>query len=136
MKKEQLKRIFDFLKDKENKNKPFKWKLVNNEPLTEEELYFNPNLDLKNKNITSLPEGLHIGGFLVLRNTKITSLPKGLKVNEWLGLEDSKVSLLPKGLEVGGNLYIKGTPLSENYTNDEIREMIKPGFIKGLINRS
>ena len=36
MEKEQLKRIFEFLKEKENHNLPFLWKLVNNEPLTEE----------------------------------------------------------------------------------------------------
>jgi len=35
-------------------------------------------------------------------------------------------------LKVGGDLLIFGTPIAE-FDNDEIREMIKPGFIKGEI---
>jgi hypothetical protein len=37
-------------------------------------------------------------------------------------------------LEVGANLYIKKTALLE-YTDEELREMIEPGFIKGIIFR-
>jgi hypothetical protein len=37
-------------------------------------------------------------------------------------------------LEVKGELIIKNTALLE-YTDEEIREMIKPGFIKGEIIR-
>jgi len=37
-------------------------------------------------------------------------------------------------LEVGKTLYIKNTPLTK-YSDNELREMIKPGFIKGLIMR-
>ena len=38
MEKEQLKNIFKFLEDKEQQNAPFKWKLLNNEPLRKENL--------------------------------------------------------------------------------------------------
>ena len=44
------------------------------------------------------------------------------------------ITSLPKGLEVGKILYIKYTPLTK-YSDEELREMIKPGFIKGEIVR-
>ena len=53
------------------------------------------NLDLRGTQITSLPEGLKVGGHLYLRDTQITSLPEGLKV--------------------GGNLYLEGTPIKGKY---------------------
>jgi hypothetical protein len=46
----------------------------------------------------------------------------------------SKIKSLPKGLEVGAYLYIWGTDL-EKYSNNELIEMIKPGFIEGKIYR-
>ena len=95
MKKEQLKRIFEFLEEKENHNVPFLWKYINNIPLTKEELIVKGNLNLNGSKITSLPEGL----------------------------------------KVGGDLHIDNTPLKK-YTNKELREMIKPGFIKGKIYRT
>ena len=94
MKKETLKRIFEFLQEKENNNPPFKWKLINNEPLTKEEL----------------------------------------NVEGSLNLSYSKITQLPKGLEVGGNLYLREVDL-EKYTDEELREMVKPGFIKEKIYR-
>ena len=36
MKKEILKRIFDFLEEKGEHKVPFRWKLINNEPLAKE----------------------------------------------------------------------------------------------------
>jgi hypothetical protein len=46
-----------------------------------------------------------VGGSLYLSNTEITSLPDGLKV--------------------GGGLSLRNTPLSEKYTEEEIRKMIE-----------
>ena len=116
MNKEQLKRIFEFLEKKENKlakeKGTLRWKIVFNEPLTEEDFNRYGDLDLSNLEITSLPEGL--------------------KVHRDLDLYNSKIKILPKGLEVGGNLYIKSTDLTK-YTEQQLREMIKPGFIKGRI---
>ena len=40
---------------------------------------------------------------------------------------------LPKGLKVYGDLNIFYTKLGK-YTDEHLREMIKPGFIKGKIN--
>ena len=114
MKEEALKRIFEFLEEKEEHNMPFKLKLIFNKPLTEEELNVKGNLNLE--------------------KSKITSLPKGLKVRFWLDLRNTKINSLPKGLEVYSSLFIENTALLD-YTDEELREMIKPGFIKGDIIR-
>ena len=92
------------------------------------------SLYLHNTKITSLPKGLKVGGSLSLVFADIESLPEGLKVGDILHLQRSKITSLPKGLEVKGELIIKNTALLE-YTNNELREMIKPGFIKGDIIR-
>ena len=66
MENSTLKNIFDFLEKKENKKNKNKatlrWKLFFNQPLTKEELNVSGNLDLANLKITSLPEGLEVGG--------------------------------------------------------------------------
>jgi hypothetical protein len=134
MEKEQLKRIFEFLEEKEEHKTPFIWKLENNIPLTEEDLNIEGVLDLSYTYITSLPEGLKVAGTLSLEFSKIQTLPEGLKVGGTLDLEHSRITKLPKGLEVGQHLYIKNTQLIK-YTDKELREMIKPGFIKGKIHR-
>ena len=153
MKKEALKKIFEFLEEKEGHKIPFLWKLFNNIPLTKEELIVKGDLNLEDSEITSLPEGLTIegdfffyhspvelpkglkvGGHLSLIGPNVTSLPEGLIVRGNLILVDTLITSLPKGLKVGGKLNIRETTLLE-YTDDEIREMIKPGFIKGEIIR-
>ena len=135
MKKETLKRIFKFLEEKEEHKAPFIWKFKTNIPLTEEELNVKGDLSLTYINITSLPEGLKVEGNLELDETTITSLPEGLEVGGNLDLSGSLINSLPKGLKVGGNLYIYRTPINEykDYYYEDIREMIKPGFIKGKI---
>jgi Leucine-rich repeat (LRR) protein len=134
MKKEALKRIFDFLKEKGEHRTPLKFKLLNNIPLTEEDLNIEGILDLSFSSIKSLPEGLKVGGTLSLEYSTVQTLPEGLKVGSTLDLEHSRITNLPKGLEVGEHLYIKNTQLIK-YTDKELREMIKPGFIKGKIHR-
>jgi hypothetical protein len=64
----------------------------------------------------------------------MTSLPEGLKVRGDLDLVMTDITSLPKGLKVGGDLNIRGTELFI-YSNDELRKMIEPGFIKGNIIR-
>ena len=177
MKKEALKRIFDFLEEKESKKykDTLRWKLIFNEPLTKEDLNVKGDLDLSGRNITSLPEGLKVGGNLHLQvskiellpkglkvggaldvsytpklkslpsdldvkgnmhlgGTKIISLPEGLKVGGTIFVYEANLSSLPKGLKVGGDLYIREVDL-EKYSDKELREMVKPGFIKGKIDR-
>jgi hypothetical protein len=129
-----LKNIFKFLEDKGEHRMPFRLKVLNNIPITEEDLNVKGNFSLSNSDITSLPEGLKVDGYLSLRSTNITSLPEGLEVDGYLNVAYSSITSLPEGLEVGGDLYIKSTPLTK-YLDNELREMVKPGFIKGEIYR-
>jgi hypothetical protein len=152
MEKETLKSIMHFLEKEDNKSS-IKWKLLNKEPFTEEDLYVNGDLNLFGSEIEELPEGLEVNGNLNLYRTKITSLPKGLKVGGnldldgcyifkflpkgleiggYLSLTHSDIKSLPEGLKVGGNLIITDTPLAK-LSDDELIEMIKPGFIEGEI---
>ena len=91
------------------------------------------NLNLSNTSITSLPDNLtKVGGYLDLAGTKITSLPDNLTVGNWLDLENTPITSLPKNLKgVESYLYLVNTPLSKQYTKEEIRKMV-PG-IKGDI---
>ena len=67
MKKEVLKRIFDFFEKNEGKSHKDKgspkWKIIFNEPITEEDLNVKGYLFLSKKNITSLPEGLKVSSW-------------------------------------------------------------------------
>ena len=135
MEKETLKNIFNFLKKEDNINRPFIWMLLNDEPLTKDELVVKGNLDLSDTKIRTLPKGFKVGGNLYLTNCKsLTSLPDGLQVGGLLNLVYTKIRTLPKGLKVGGALIIVRTNFT-NFSDDEIRDMIKPGFIRGNIYR-
>ena len=132
MEKETINNILDFLLEKENMDKPFRWKLVNNEPLTKEELTIKGDLFLTDSDITSLPEGLKVGNSLNLMNCKnLISLPKGLKVGGYLDLGNcTSLTSLPEGLKIGAFLNIGNTKL-EKYSDDELKDMIKPnGYIQ------
>ena len=134
MEKETLKRIFDFLEEKEEHNMPFKLKLIFNKPLTKEDLNVKGNLDLEESKITSLPKGLKISGWLDLSRSKIKSLPEGLEIGDSLFLVRTSITSLPKGLKVGGHLDITESELPYYYkNNDHLRKSIEPGFIKGDI---
>jgi hypothetical protein len=50
------------------------------------------SLDLRGMPITSLPEGLTVGGLLDLEETQITSLPEGLTVGGSLDLEETQIT--------------------------------------------
>ena len=114
MEKETLNNILSFIEKVDGAKIPFLWKITNGSPLTKDELNIDDDLDLSNFKITSLPEGLKVSGNLILDYSKITSLPEGL--------------------EVGGDLYINKTPLTK-YSDYELKEMVKLGFIKGDIIR-
>ena len=86
-------------------------------------------------NLTSLPKGLEVKGNLWVYETTINSLPKGLEVGWDLNLSFcANLTSLPEGLKVGGDLIIRDTPLKK-YRDKELRDMVKPGFIKGDIYR-
>ena len=62
-------------------------------------------LDLRGTGITSLPDGLTVGGWLDLSGTGITSLPEGLTVGGYLDLRGTGITSLPDGLKVKENIY-------------------------------
>ena len=133
MDKKTLKNIFNFLEKNDNIKAPFIWKLENNIPFSKEDLNVKGNLLLQYTKITSLPKGLKVGGNLDLDGCYIfKSLPKGLEIGGYLSLTHSDIKSLPEGLKVGGNLIITDTPLAK-LSDDELIEMIKPGFIEGEI---
>ena len=82
MKKETLKNIFNFLERKDNRKTPFVWKLINNEPFTEDELNIKGDLELQGQDIQQLPDGIHVKNDLLLNSTPIKKLPKGVGAAE------------------------------------------------------
>ena len=84
------------------------------------QLVVKGKLDLKHTNISSLPQDLHVGGYLNLRDcTSLTTLPQGLHVGGDLYLDDcTSLTTLPQGLTVGRYLNLEGctslTTLPEN----------------------
>ena len=91
------------------------------------------------KQLTKLPDDLYVDGDLALeRCEQLTELPDNLYVKGSLALDWTNITELPNNLYVGINLYINDTPLAKNYTDDEIREIIKLPMddgIKGQIYR-
>lgn len=133
-----LKKILDFLEEEDDKI-PFdkgdlRWMLFFNEPISDDDLNIKGNLDLERLNITSLPEGLYVGGDLNLGYCKnLTLLLEGLYVGGDLFVDHCyNLKSLPKGLKVGGDLYISNSSIV-NYSEEELRKMIEPGYIKGEV---
>jgi len=73
---------------------------------------YSGSLDLQGTQITALPEGLTVGGWLYLQGTQITALPEGLTVGGSLYLQDTQITALPEGLTVGGSLDLQGTQIT------------------------
>ena len=71
-------------------------------------------------------------GDLHLSDTPITTLPDGLSVGGNLYLGYTQITTLPDGLRVGGNLELRDSPLSKKYTKEQIKQMYPD--IKGEIN--
>jgi hypothetical protein len=55
-----------------------------------------------------------------------------LIVNDDLDLSNFKITSLPEGLKVDGGLNITYTKLTK-YTETQLKKMVKPGYIKGII---
>ena len=86
MEKETLKIIFKFLEKEENRRTPIVWKILNNEPIEQDDLIVNGDINMEYSDIESLPEGLHINGYFSLFGSEIKSLPKDLYVGENLSV--------------------------------------------------
>lgn len=160
MKRETIENILNFLKEKEGKEIPQDWNLIErlethpdgaqyrykgNLSLSysyitklPNDLYVDGSLYLIETDITKLPNKLHVDGTLSLKGcNQLTELPDNLYVGYILNLRNTNISEIPDNLYVGDDLFIYDTPLAHNYTDDEIREMItsKGGTIIGLIFR-
>jgi hypothetical protein len=88
MKRETIKNILNFLKEKEGNRLPEKWiKFLAKEKLIQElethpdgtKYRYNGNLDLRDSNIIKLPSDLYVKGWFQLTDCKqITELPDTL----------------------------------------------------------
>ena len=108
--------LFKFLEDKKGKKIPFKLKLIHApETIEKEDLNVEGTLDLRDTEITSLPDNLTVGGSLDLSFTQISSIPKNLQVEL--------------------RIYLKNTPLADKYSKEQIKKMIeeKGGYVTAIM---
>ena len=169
MKRETIEKILYFIKENDNKKLPKKWldsietiksiKELENHPdgtqyrhkgnvyLADEknltklpnDLHVDGDLVLKGcTKLIKLPDKLYVGGELTLRRCRqLTKLPDNLHIDSYLDLDNSGIINIPNNLYVGDDLYVYNTPLANKYTDEKIREMItsKGGTIIGKIHR-
>jgi hypothetical protein len=133
MKDAQL-NFFVFLKDKELREIPPIIRILvfheeiktskNNPLIIDDDFIIFP----KNK-ITSLPEYLTVDGSFIIDCSKIKVLPKNLTVNGLMSIESTEISKIPENLNIlsGNTFFIYGTPLSKEYSDNEILSLI-PGI--------
>lgn len=82
------------------------------------------NLDLKWKQVESLPDNLIVQGDLDVYNCSIRSLPKGLVVYGSLNISKTLIEELPEDLIVGKNVEANNTPLRKLPGN-----FVVPGYL-------
>jgi hypothetical protein len=88
--------------------------------------YVGNFLDLEScQNLVSLGNLKYVGGTLDLRRTDIETLGNLEYVGGGLDLGFSDIKTLGNLEYVGGDLDLQSTPLSEKYTEDDIRKMVK-----------
>ena len=146
--KPHIKQFFKFLESKEDRQIPFKVKVLHPKDfkLTPKDLNIKGHLDFREYEVrsddeirflNSLPDNLTVGKNLYLDDSPIKSLPNNLTVKGDLSLTftDIEIDFIPNNLKVRGNLDLTDTALSEKYTEEEIRSAIekKGGFVKGDI---
>jgi hypothetical protein len=132
---EKIYNLFKFIEDKYPEYRtPFKYKIIYEIPITEEELNIEGDLDLDDSHVTSLPDNLTISGYLFLRRcTKLRSLPNNLTVSIGVILVGcTNLKRLGRNLSIGGGIILKNTPIAEKYTEAEIKEMC-PGIGGNII---
>jgi hypothetical protein len=103
------------------------------------EVYLDGDLILKGcTGLKKLPDILYVGGELTVRRCRqLTKLPDNLYVDGYLDLDNSGITNIPDDLYVEADMYIYGTPLADNYTDEEIRKVVTStgGKINGRILR-
>ena len=82
------------------------------------------DLDLRDTSIESLENLTSVGGDLDLYNTPIESLGNLQSVGGFLDLQGTYIESLGNLQSVGGDLYLYETPISEKYSEEEIRQMV------------
>ena len=82
------------------------------------------SLDLRRTPIKSLENLQSVGGDLDLYNTPIESLGNLQSVGGYLDLQGTYIESLGNLQSVGGDLYLYETPISEKYSEEEIRQMV------------
>ena len=83
------------------------------------------DLDLRNTSIESLGNLTSVGGYLTLFMTPIKSLGNLTSVDDDLDLNRASIESLGNLTSVGGDLDLRYTPISEKYTEEEIRSQVK-----------
>ena len=93
--------------------------------------YYDESLDLEGcTGITSLPDGLTVGGYLDLEGcTGITGLPEGLTVGGSLYLHGTGITSLPDGLTVGDWLYLHGTGITDT---SKVKRTLPPQAVQKI----
>ena len=135
MERNTIENILNFLEEKEGMELPESWfdsieklkliKRLENHPDGPQYRY-DGQLDLSYSKITKLPDNLYVDDSLDLGNCKqLTELPDNLYVDGSFSIQETNIKKLPNDLYVRRNLYIKNTPLADNYTDEQIYEMIK-----------
>ena len=97
----------------------FDW-IREHEPSQEEILKY-----IKDNNITEWRFKNHWEGDLNLEGTPITNLGNLESVGGDLYLIGTPITNLGNLKSVGGDLYLEGTPMSKNYSEKEIRKMVR-----------
>lgn len=87
------------------------------------------SLDLRGTQIKSLGNLISVAGNLDLRRTPIESLGNLQFVDGFLHLKGTQIESLGNLQSVGGNLDLIKTPLSNMYTEKQIRKMVNVGGI-------
>jgi len=92
-----------------------------------DELIVNGDLDLFGTPIQYLRNLKTVGGSLSLEGTHIQDLGNLQTVGGSLDLDGSHIQSLGNLQKVGGTLYLRWTPLSKKYSEEDIRQMVKVG---------
>ena len=83
------------------------------------------DLDLSGTHIKSLGSLTSVGGDFYLEGCKnLTSLGNLTSVGGYLDLEGTNIESLGNLTSVGGSLSLENTPISEKYSEEEIRQMV------------
>jgi len=108
-----LKVLFEELIDIFNDSKPkiYPWDIF--DWVKEGQTEYDGYLNLRNTDITHLPDNMTVSGCLSLYCADITHLPKSLSVFGDMSIRNTNITHLPDNLEVGGNLDIRNTNVTQ-----------------------